>query len=71
MHEGLKTILEQLYEQTPDIEALKEALILLVNNGELSTRSQITTKREPQVMHWGPFWTMMTSNWMISTSVAT
>lgn len=36
MHEGLKTILEQLYEQTPDIKALKEALILLVNNGELS-----------------------------------
>ena len=36
MHEGLKTILEQLYEQTPDIEALKDALILLVNNGELS-----------------------------------
>ena len=36
MHEGLKTILEQLYEQTPDIEALKEALISLVTKGELS-----------------------------------
>lgn len=36
MNEGLKRILEQLYEQAPDVEALKEALILLVNNGELS-----------------------------------
>ena len=31
MNEGLKRILEQLYEQAPDVEALKEALILLVN----------------------------------------
>ena len=36
MNEGLKTILEQLYDQTPDIEALKEALISLVHTGELS-----------------------------------
>ena len=36
MNEGLKSILEQLYEQAPDIEALKEALISLVHTGELS-----------------------------------
>lgn len=27
MHEGLKTILEQLYEQTPDIEALNRGKV--------------------------------------------
>ena len=36
MNEGLKIILEQLYEQTPDIEAIKAALISLVTKGELS-----------------------------------
>jgi hypothetical protein len=36
MNEGLKDILDQLYEQTPDIEALYEALISLVQKGELT-----------------------------------
>ena len=36
MDEDIKIILEQLYEQTSDIEALKEALISLVHKGVLS-----------------------------------
>lgn len=35
MNEGLKTTLEQLYEQTPNIGALKETLISLVLKGTL------------------------------------